>query len=260
LRVGSGPYAWVDLDDKYTPFGHLPASVRGVEAHLLGLAGTERIVTPTEGQRDELAFSGDLSLDESGDAHVLLEQRFSGRYGSVLRKGLSEVEERRLKDVIETKILAGNLRGARLAEFELADRDDLDKPLLLRMTAEVPAFASRQGKELRIAPPFAPRLGQYATLPTRQTPILLSTDQDLSVSMKIHLPPGARVELPESSLLRDGEYRVEVRDRMVGEDLVLERVLRLPAGRIPVADYERFAQFTRAADAALNRDIIVHLP
>jgi hypothetical protein len=247
------------LNDKYVPFGYLPSGVRGVAAFVLGSDPAESVQTPSDGTHDELAFTADFALDATGSAHVFLEQRFSGRYGSVLRKGLGEIEERRLKDTVETKILAGNLKGARLVDYELADRDDLDKPLTLRMTAEVPRFAAKQGAQLRISPPFAPKLGQYASLPSRQTPILIGTDQDLNVSMKIALPAGARVEALAHPVFTAGPYKVEIRDRMDGQTLVLDRTLRLPAGRIAVADYPEFARFTRDADAALNREIVVLL-
>lgn len=259
LRVGSGPYAWVDLNDKYTPFGYLAAAVRGMPGYLLGLNGAEATVMPNEGQHDELAFSGDFDIDERGGARAVVEQSFGGRYGAVTRKGLSEIQESRLRDVIEGRILSSNLRGARLVDYELVNQGELDRPLLLKMSAEVPRLAVRQGQELRIEPPFAPRLGQYATLSQRQTPILLPSDQDLSVSLRLHLPAGAQVKAPEQKVISHRNYVVTVRDRMEGQDLILERTIRLPAGRIPVAEYPDFIRFVQAADAALNQDIVVVL-
>jgi hypothetical protein len=53
---------------------------------------------------------------------------------------------------------------------------------------------------------------------------------------------------------------VEVKDRLEGQELVLERAFDLPAGRVQPGDYVRFQEFTRAADEGTHRDIFVNMP
>ena len=61
-----------------------------------------------------------------------------------------------------------------MLSHEITHLDDLDHPLLLKMKAEMPGFAQSVGGDLSISPPFSPRVAQLATLPARQTPLMLS--------------------------------------------------------------------------------------
>jgi hypothetical protein len=56
---------------------------------------------------------------------------------------------------------------------------------------------------------------------------------------------------------RDGERLVTVKDTLEGRTLKLRRTVDVPAGRVqPGADYQRFAQFVRDAEALAERDLV----
>jgi hypothetical protein len=261
LRVGSGPYAWVQLNEQYAPFGYVPAYVRGSQGYLFTANGSETVTIPTEGVEDRISFNGQFKLAVNGAADGGYDQVFAGRYGSALRQGLAQVGEGRTKDVIQTQILAKNLQGALLKDHAVEHLDDVDVPMVIHMDAEVARFALKTGsKLLSFEPPFAPRLSQFATLATRQTPFLMRSDQDWHVNLVVELPQGARASGVNRAELSFGAMHVSVKDRVEGDRLILERHVRVPAGRVSPADYAQFVRFTRDADAALGREISVELP
>lgn len=261
LRVGSGPYAWLQLNEQYAPFGYVPAYVRGMPGYLFAPQGAEAVTVPSEGTPDRISFAGTFKLAVNGSADGDFDQTFAGRYGAALRQGLAQVGEGRTKDVIQTQILAKHLQGALLREHEVRHLDDVDVPMTIHMDAEIARFAIKTGRKvLSFEPPFAPRLSQFATLPTRQTPFLMRSDQDWSVNVAVVLPSGARVTGVKASELGFGAMKVSVKDRVEGDRLILERHVRVPAGRVSPENYAQFVRFTRDADAALGREISVELP
>lgn len=260
LRVGSKQTAWVQLNEQFAPFGYIPAQVRGMPAYVLGGAKATEVTIPAQGEIDSISFEGNIKLSANGSALIDFDQIFAGRYGAALRQGLTEIGEGRIEDVIESQILAKNVKGAMLREHEVRELDNRDVPMSIRMQAEVSRFALREGADLVFEPPFAPRLSQFATLPTRQTPLLMRTDQDWRVKLEVELPKGAKVEGVASSELTFDTMTVSVKDRMEGDKLTIERRVRVPAGRVSPDDYARFVRFTRDADQALGREVRVRLP
>lgn len=259
LRVGTENPVWLTMDSQYTPFGYLPSEVRGMPAYLLGDQPT-LLRLPSAGSDDKVTFEGTVRLAADGSANLSLNQGYHGRLGASLRKGLAELGEQRLNDEVESRILASSLRGARLLDLNVVDLDNHDVPVFLQMQAEMAHFALKAEGQLRLSPPFAPRLSRFASLPSRQTPILLSSEQRWDVHLKIELPPDARVELPVPVTLRFGDHLVEVSDSFQAGRLTLRRKVHLRTGRVAPEDYPDFVRFTREADAALSAEIQIQLP
>jgi tetratricopeptide (TPR) repeat protein len=255
LLVGSSEKAWVVLADKYSPFGYIPVEVRGMEGYVLDTEGSRPVSLPAAGELDRIEFTGRVKLAADGQAKLELAQVFGGKFGAGVREALSELGERQIKDAVEGKILGANMRGARLLRHAFTKLDQLDSPLTLEMEAQMAHFALVQGGTLRLAPPYTPSLSQFTTLPSRQTPILISNELNWAVRLEITLPPNARVELPAPETFEFGAHKVEVRDQVTDNVLILHRTIRLSAGRITPDSYARFVEFARGADAALSREI-----
>ncbi len=259
VQTEQGP-TWLTLGGRFTPFGYVPAELRGSPAYLLVPGGVQRAQVPAGGSLDGVSYDAQITLAADGQAQVVLRQRFEGKYAASLRKALSELPASQLHDVLEARVLSRALRGARLLEHEVLQLDALDEPLTLKLTAAVPGFALRDGDGLLITPPFAFRVSSLAALPERQTPLLLSEATLHQVSARIRLPAGARVSAALTPKdIRWGELRVSIRDRVEGGVLVLERSVELPAGRIQPSDYARFQTFARDADDALAAAVRVTL-
>ncbi|MEB2312447.1 MAG: hypothetical protein OZ921_04605 [Sorangiineae bacterium] len=251
LEGDRGP-VWLTVSSKFAPFGYVPAEVRGMPAYLLSGATLEKLVTPTAGGEDGVVYEGTAALQADGSATLELSQKFMGKYAMAVRSALAELPESRLHDIIESRLLGSALHGARLSKFELVNLDQLDAPLVLRMTASQGGFAQRTGQTLIVSPPFMPRISQLATLPVRQTPLLIAQATHQEVRLTITLPPGARLASTlASGTIRDGERSVTVKDGLRGATLVLDRTLDLPAGRVQPDAYPSFVQFASRADDAL---------
>ncbi len=261
LRVGTekGP-VWLTLGGKHLPFGYVPAEARGMPGRAFVGDTVERVVIPADGAVDRVVYRADLRLDPDGSAEVELEHVLYGRYAAGLRGALSEMSEQRLRDVIESRLVGHALRGARLLSHSVLNLDVPEKPLVVRTRSHVPAFAHVAGGVLLVPPPFAPRIGQLATLPERHTPLLLVESTHQEIQVRITLPPGAQVQgkLAREEL-RDGERQVVIGDRVEGGRLVLDRRVLLPAGRIQTGAYPEFHAFARRADEALSATVRVRL-
>ncbi len=260
LKIGQKEPVWLTINDEHTPFGYLPSEIRGMPAYLLEMHDPAQVTLPEGGAQDMVAFIGSVNLAADGSATLELAQGYHGRLGAALRKGLTELGEQRVNDVVESKILASALRGARLTGLEVEDLDNNDVPLVLQMKGEMAHFALAQGKVLRLSPPFVPRLSQFATLPTRQTPILLASERRWEVDLKIQLPAGAKVKPAPKAHLTFADHLVEVNDTLDNGVLHLRRNVHLRSGRIAPEDYAEFVRFTRDADSALSSEITIQVP
>jgi hypothetical protein len=128
----------------------------------------------------------------------------------------------------------------------------------MRMNIDVTDFTRRRGNDLVLVPPFAIRISQIARLPRRQTPLILGEPTYASVRLTFKLPPGARVVSTLQPVeVTDKDRRVVVRDRQEGQNLVLDRIIDIPAGRIEPAAYGELQDFVHRADEATMRDIVI---
>ncbi len=251
---------WFTVGDRHAPWGFLPAELRGQPAFRL-VAGLPRDTTTAGGSIDGIVYEGKVELRTDGSAIIEFDQRFVGKLGIGIRGNLEQLPEEQLKGVVESKLLARALPGARLVSLEVVDRDNPDKPLTLHMKAEVSDFARRRGNSLVIRPPFLLKVSPLAALETRQTPMLLPEATHSEIRLQIQLPKGSTLAMPpKSEELKDGDRYLRVRDAIEGETMKLDRVLDLPAGRVQLDEYATFRQFTLSVDELASREVVINLP
>jgi hypothetical protein len=220
----------------------------------------EKTTVPEQGSADGLTFSGKGQLEADGGLAFELVEEFSGKLAISLRRGLSQVSEHELHDVLETNLLAQTLRGGSLVRYAIDHRDDLDAPLVIRMTVKVARFAQKTDKTLVFTPPLSPNLGRLATLPSRQTPLLIGETLHRRIEVDIQLPKGATMEGLAPRTVEDGGHRVAIADVVKNGVLHVDRTIDIPAGRIQPEGYPQFSRFARQADDALSRAVQVRLP
>jgi cellulose synthase operon protein C len=258
LRVrGEKGDLWLTLGSKHAPFGYVPAEVRGMPAVVFLGDHWENTRSPTAGALDRAATEGKAKLALDGSAVLDLVQTFQGKYATGLRTVLSQLPERQIHDALEGRLLGSALRGVELLEYHIEGVNDPDAPIRIITKSRARSFAQTVGSTLMISPPgFTPRLGQFATLPTRQTPLLMVESISQDVSLAVDLPPGTSVQSAVTqSKLTNGERHVEVEDAVHGQTLVFERHVNLPAGRIQPNEYAAFLEFTRQSDEALAASV-----
>jgi hypothetical protein len=254
--VGTKGPLFLTIDDRFAPFGYIPADYRGQPGFIL-TQGTPALTTPKDGSRDGVSISGRADMNDDGSAKVELEQRFLGKLGIRMRGVFDKVSDSQLYAFVESRVLASTLPGARVRDVKVENKTNLDAPLVLRVKADVPQLGRVQGTELLVKPIFPLHLAQLATLPTRQIALLLGTwtyvDIDFAIvcASTLRMPPS----LPTADY-KHGELLVSVKDAVHGHELRLTRTIDLPAGRVqPGDEYARFQHFTTDADAALEREI-----
>ncbi len=259
VETESGP-AWLTVGSKFAPFGYVPAELRGMPAYLLDRSEPKKVEVPGDGTLDSIVYRGTVKLAPDGSATIELSQQYHGKFAMGLRTAFAQLPEQQMHDVLESRLLGRALRGARLVKYELEHVEDLDAPLGIHMSAEMPGFAHPTDGGLAIAPPFTPRISALATLPSRQTPLLIVDASNQVVEVAVELPPGAVLDTaPAPVKVVEGERTVAVEDQWKGNVVTLRRTLTLPSGRVQPADYPRFIDFARRADDALTREIRVRI-
>lgn len=261
LYIGGGgpgePGAWLTLQEQFAPFGYVPVEARGMRAFELSIEGGRPLTVPDVGDQDRLEYEGQVQLGPNGSARLTLRQRFVGKYAMRLRAGLTQVPEGRLHEVLQTRLLGQALPGAELFEFAIEGQNELDAPLVVQMQAGVTKFAEVDAGRTVIEPPLMPRLTRLASLPERQTPLLIREAMHQSARLEIALEPGTQVWGTRQGEVKLGEYRVVARDVVSDDKLVLEREVSIAAGRVSPADYARFVAFTREAEQLLAQPIVL---
>ncbi len=258
LRVGQGEAAaWLTLQEQYAPFGYVPVEARGMPGHALSIDGQRPVVVPASGDQDRLEYEGSVELAASGSARVSLRQRFVGKYAIRLRAGLEQVPEGRMHEILQTRLLAQALPGAELLGFGITGREELDEPLVVEMQASVENFAEVHPDGLLLVPPLMPELTRLASLPERQTPLLIREAMHQRSRLEIRLAPGARVSGLSRGHVSDAGHDVVAKDTESGGVLVLEREVSIPAGRVALADYARFRTFTEQGERLLSQSILI---
>ncbi len=247
---------WLAMAGKYAPFGYVPAETRGMPARVLVDGKWQSITVPSNGEADRIAVDGDVKLAADGSAELELAQSFHGRLAMGLRGAVAELSEQQLRDAIESQLLGRSLRGVQLISHKVEGIDNPDAPIVIRTRSKMRSFAQAVGGSLLIQPPFTMRVSQFASLPSRQTPLLIVEPTQQSVRLNINLPAGAKIQTPVGQKkVEDGERKVVVGDKLDGARLTLSREIFIPSGRIQPDQYRRFLDFARRADDALMSSV-----
>jgi cellulose synthase operon protein C len=258
LDTGAAGSRWLTVRDKFAPYGYVPAELRDQPAILL-VPGAPTATTAATGAIDGVTFEGRAILAENGSAQVELIESFAGKAAISMRNMLDKVPEAQLHTFVEQRLIGRNLPGAKVRDLKVLNKAELGAPVVLQVQADVPALARAQKRGMVLAPLFSMHLAQLASLPERQTPLLLGASSHVEVRFEVVVPESTPmpVSLPHADL-RDIDRSVSVNDTLHGHAIDLVRTVNIPAGRVqPGADYERFRRFVEDADALLEREVFL---
>ncbi len=249
---------WMTVRDKFAPYGYIPAELRNQPAIVLA-PRMPRDTVNAQGTSDGVSYEGRATVRGDGSATLDLAATFSGNRAIAWRNALARIPQARLFDFVERELVAPSFDGGHVRDLKVDSADAVDRPLVLRVRAEVPQLAKLDGGRLVVRPPFAPGLTQLAALPQRHTPLLRITSWHTEVRLRVVLPESTRMptDVPRGQL-RFGDALVVARDTVSGHAIDFERIIDLPAARVaPGDDYARWQTFVRDADALLMRDVLV---
>ena len=259
LRVDTGRgVRWLTVKDKFAPYAYVPAEVRGQTAVVLK-PGVPRETIDANGVTDGILIQGRADLREDGSAQVEITQSFTGKVGISMRGIFDKVPESKRFDFVETRLLARNLPGARVRDVKLENVAALNEPLVMKVKAEVSQLVRVEGQGFALKSLFPLHLAQLATMPNRQTPLLLGASSHFELDFEIVTPKTTRMPttLPTGTV-KDGERIVEVKDTVSGHAIRLLRRIDIPASRVqPGKEYAAFVDFVQKADTLVEREIVL---
>ncbi|GEJ59503.1 hypothetical protein [Anaeromyxobacter diazotrophicus] len=254
-----GQVTWLDPTTRGTPYGVLPAQLRGAEALVLPGPGEQVEVARTppddgsERRRTRLA----VTVDAEGGAVLEGSDAYTGFEAAALRASVERLDGQARRQAME-QMLARSFRGAALLDLAVDGEGALEGPVTLRWRAKVERWARlEEGRAVAEQPVFPARLGaRFLQRAARETPLLVAGDDRASLELSVTLPAGwqplpgaqAALETPFGSF-----RRVE---QVSGGRLQRTDQLDLLRGRIAPADYPAFGAFARAVDAAQGEPLV----
>jgi tetratricopeptide (TPR) repeat protein len=249
---------YLTIRDKFAPYGYVPAELRGQPVTIL-VPGTPRETIPSEGALDGVTFEGRADMRPDGSAEVTLSSTYTGKLAIGMRTIFARVPETQRDDFVETRLLGRNVPGAKLRKLELIALEDVTQPFVVKMKAEVPQLVRVEEGRRLLKSLFPLRLAELATLPKRQTPMLLGSPSHVEVHFEVVVPESVTmpVSLPQGEA-KHADRIVSVKDAVHGHAITLNRLVDIPAGRVmPGDDYASFVTFVRKSDALLESDIAI---
>ncbi|MFO0696719.1 MAG: hypothetical protein U0230_24325 [Polyangiales bacterium] len=262
LRLGPPQHpVFVATNQRGTPFGYVPAVLRGQDALVLR-RGSPRIRIPAEPRipdRREIAI--DVTLQHDGSADVEIVETHTGLGAISWRNDLEEVPAAVLDQRFEDAYASRVVPGSELRSLHIDGREDPEAPLVMRYVVHLAELGHREGAD-QILPAVFPTLlaPGYAQVASRTTPELVSP-ADVVTTIHLRVPEGASFPaIPERVALEGpGGARFVFETRLEGGILVLRRTVHVPMQRVPADHYPELARFARQADQAEGRAIRVRM-
>jgi hypothetical protein len=260
LRVEhGGQVVWLDPTTRGTPYGALPGPVRGGEALVLPAPGEQLEVTRTPAddgsERREARIT--VTVDAEGGAIVEGSDVYSGYEAATLRASVEKIDPRARRQAME-QMLGRSFRGAALLDLAIDGEGELEGPVTLRWRLKVPGWARlEEGRAIVEQPIFPARLGaRFLQRATRETPLLVASDDRVALEVMLALPAGWRPvpAAPAALTTPFGSFRRE--ERVDGARLVRTDRLDVLRGRIEPAAYPAFGAFVRAVDATQGEPLV----
>ncbi len=246
---------WLTVRDKFAPFGYTPVEMRDAPAIVL-VEGTPRETVQAPGAIDRVTYQGRAEVRDDGSAGIDLDMTFEGARAIAWRNAFDQIPQAKIDDFVERELVAPSFDGGHVREMKV-DISTLDKPLVMHLRVEVPEFAKPIAGGFSVHPPFAPNLGQLATLPVRHTPILRREAWHAEVHLRVTFPDSFRMPAGVASgEPRDGDAVIAVHDAVGAHTIDFDRVIDMPAGRVqPGDEYATWQKFVRDADGLLSREV-----
>ena len=189
-------------------------------------------------------------LAQDGSARVVLEMAPTGNRGAELRNVLASEPARRA-ELVEDMLLQ-SFGKARVASQQASDVEQLAEPVTLTATFEAPEVARKQGGGLLLPGAIGKRSWvELASETERRHPLLLGAPNGDRQVIRWRLPPGTKAVAMPAPVTLDTKFATFRRTwRTEGDEVVVERELRLLAPRILPSDYAAFREFTAGVQEA----------
>ncbi len=247
---------------KVMPLGYLAPGYRGTDGlriHLdagEGPSGPVKLPGGDPGLRDLRRYDVTFALDREGAGTVSGTVALQGMEAILWRQALRQIDRDRIEEVFQQAEL-GWLPGATLASLEIEEEDALERPLLLRFSAETSGVGVVQDGALMLrATPMPLNPGApFAALPRRTTGLVIPYAPELEATLRYRID-GARLDaIPAARTIESeiGRFVSEVVEGKGGGGTVTLRVhSTLRTGVLPPERYGELTSFARQVDTAVQ--------
>ncbi len=256
---------YLDYTDADFPFDSLP----------LRLAGSDGLSIPLEPEAParlvEIARRDPGVLQET-DAELVLEAdgrvtgnltlTLRGVLSGIVRRVMSEVPPDR-KDTAYRSFVGNYFAGAQVISAKVDGLDAQDGAVTLTFAFTGGGFGRRlpAGFAVPVVAQKLDLLSEYASLPTRQYPLLLDAQEFRRDRVRIRIPEGLRVSTLPAPVARDNGYgRYALAATVDGDRLVLERTVAIPPRRVEPPEYTDLRRFLQEIDDAERAEIELVAP
>ncbi len=254
---------WVTAADNNAPLSFVPPASAGGEALLLVEGARRGRVPPLDLDAHGRSLTVRLALNADGSGRGEVEERLRGFAAIGARQVLRRLDAANLERQFEGYV-GGLVAGASLVSLAVEGAARVDDDVVFRYTFTAPGMATRTGPRLIFDGMFhADAARTWADLPTRTTPLWNGDPVNATLDLTVTVPPGATLEeLPQPTEGAGPGVTWSIAWERVAETqgFRLRRRVRLPTGRISVADYPAFAESVRALDTADTRRALLRLP
>jgi tetratricopeptide (TPR) repeat protein len=235
-------------------YGFLPYSVYGQETRRLFPGPGKGRIPPIDAFDDEISYDLKIKVDADGESSSTLTLVFKGPKAVISREALRNIPKAELKLQVESSYLAEIFPGATLTSLSLPDLQEPVDALTLVIEFTRPPQQGPTPGSVVIGPLLKSRIAlQWTQLASRTFPLLVDDNINIKTHVelngsgmwKIMAPPEpvTRVEAGPGIFF---EQKTELSSK--ADSMILDRLLRIPPGRISPEEYGSFLSFAGKVD------------
>mgnify|MGYP000952680824 CR=1 FL=1 len=266
------PELWLDGTAQYCSIDALLDTDRGARVAVIAPEGASvRDIPPSAPEMNATTCDFRLSVDSEGLARGTVRYAAAGNRSMVCRSNFQKPEYR---SKILSRLHGRRHQGAAAVGVTCSDLMDLNVPVSLRYSVDLPGAARPSGDGLVLELPEDPLRGvlgyqgrdelfpahftTYTPGAERRHDVVLPAAWQYSVRYEVALPEGyAPAGLPADARIETEFGKLVVNRRMEGGKLIVEKLAALSVTRVPVAKYAGFRKFCLDADRAESEKIML---
>jgi tetratricopeptide (TPR) repeat protein len=256
---------YLDYTDADYPFDSLPLRLTGSDGLSIPLdpEAPARLVEIARRDPGLLQESdAELVLEADGRVTGNLTLTLRGVLSGIVRRVMSEIPPDR-KDTAYRSFVGNYFAGAQVISAKVDGLDQPDGDVTLSFAFTGGAFGRRlpAGFAVPVTAQKLDLLSEYASLPSRQYPLLLDAQEFRRDRVRVRIPDGLRVAALPPPAERDSAYgRYGLAATVDGDRLALERTVAIPPRRIEVTEYPDLRRFLQEIDDAERAEVELIAP
>ena len=223
----------------------------------------EQVKTPERSTKPGKTVTLTLKLDERGVLTGSGVETYTGFDAAQLAEALETISPDQREQALQSS-LSRYFGGADLSQLQVDTPREVGATVTVRYQLRAERFGRVEGEGRLVAssPTYPMMLGRrFLQVPSRVTPLFIDASEASVTKATLQLPAGWKLVKPLGDLRVEGPSAAYVRqETQSGDTVTFNEDFRLTQSRIPVKDYERFAQFAGEVDLLQQRDLLFEKP